>query len=399
VDVASQGSVIFLLLTDIIGSTRLSRAFPREYLEAEVVHDGLVSDAIAKHGGAVHLRTGDGYWAVFGSAYSAVLAARQIQAEVAANRPRLSFPDGRFLEVRCLIGGGAATQKPDGTWEGEPFRELARTESALDINPGQIVMTQFVHEVLRASPPAGVGFERLGNFKIEDWPRAVTLFQVESPVGTTRKFVKLVSKRGRLSRWLLAAAALTLLLGFGVGWTLLHKRPPASLTGRIQARIVGALKSHPAKAFVAVQPDSDLQPLGEDMVRVLREAKWTIVDDKVHVRQGRQQRQRQGIFVRLVKPANEDAPELASANALRGALDSAGFLCVVEYGDVPAGQLNVEIHSKPAKGTQQHVEGPAPPSSPPQPDSGMSAPQQGRSKGPSGQRQPPRKRPASQAGP
>jgi class 3 adenylate cyclase len=93
VDVASQGSVIFLLLTDIIGSTRLSRAFPREYLEAEVVHDGLVSDAIAKHGGAVHLRTGDGYWAVFGSARASAFPMAgfwKSAASSAAARPRKS---------------------------------------------------------------------------------------------------------------------------------------------------------------------------------------------------------------------------------------------------------------------------------------------------------------------
>src|SRR5262245_20670203 len=62
---SAVSSVVSLLVTDIVDSTRLWVRFEREMSADLVVHDDLVTKLVDLYGGRVFKRTGDGAMAVF----------------------------------------------------------------------------------------------------------------------------------------------------------------------------------------------------------------------------------------------------------------------------------------------------------------------------------------------
>jgi class 3 adenylate cyclase len=73
-----SGTVTFLF-TDIEGSTRLWEEHPQAMSEALARHDAILVDAVASNEGHVVKTTGDGLFAVFGRAESALAAALAAQ--------------------------------------------------------------------------------------------------------------------------------------------------------------------------------------------------------------------------------------------------------------------------------------------------------------------------------
>jgi class 3 adenylate cyclase len=151
---AEEPKLGFVLLTDIAGSQPQAEGYPAEYEEAEAQHDAIIKEVAAKHGGRRDLSTGDGFYAVFGTARSAVMAAVEMQSRIAAEVKAL--PDESHLRVRCLLHAGLLGHKPeDDRPTGNVFRELARmaAKDGLRVNGGQIVVTGQVQRHLAYAPP------------------------------------------------------------------------------------------------------------------------------------------------------------------------------------------------------------------------------------------------------
>lgn len=80
------------LFTDIVGSTRLAEALGNEAWEQLLRwHDETLRDRIARAGGVVVSTTGDGFFAAFESAPSAVACAVEIQRSLAEHRSGTGF--------------------------------------------------------------------------------------------------------------------------------------------------------------------------------------------------------------------------------------------------------------------------------------------------------------------
>ncbi len=119
--VSSQTATI--LVTDLVGSTELRVALGEERAEAlRRIHDQLLTDAVAAHGGEVVKGLGDGVLALFAGAAGAVGAAVAIQQAVAAHGDR--HPEDR-LSVRVGVSAGDVTLE-DGDCFGTPVVEASR---------------------------------------------------------------------------------------------------------------------------------------------------------------------------------------------------------------------------------------------------------------------------------
>jgi class 3 adenylate cyclase/tetratricopeptide (TPR) repeat protein len=149
------GTVTFLF-TDIEGSTRLWDAFPDDMRVALSIHDRIVTDAVTRNGGHVVKNTGDGIFAAFDSAVSAVAAAAQSQREI-VDEP---WPDVvGALGVRMALHT-AGIDPVDGDYHGPDVNRVARIEAAA--HGGQILMSTSTHSLVANDLAAGWGITDLG---------------------------------------------------------------------------------------------------------------------------------------------------------------------------------------------------------------------------------------------
>ena len=99
-----RGTVTYLF-TDIEGSTTLLRLLGDDYSVLIDAHHAIIRSAISRGGGAEVDTAGDGFFAVFPSAVSAVAAAVGAQRELAAH----AWPDNAIVRVRMGLHTGEAT--------------------------------------------------------------------------------------------------------------------------------------------------------------------------------------------------------------------------------------------------------------------------------------------------
>ncbi len=174
------GTVTFLF-TDIEGSTRLWDAFPDDMGSALTLHDRIVGGAVNRHGGRVVKHTGDGIFAVFGSADRALEAAVDAQAAlVAADWPAVVGA----LGVRMALH--TATAEPTGAdYRGTEVNRVARIEAAG--HGGQILMSAATKSRVEPSLPAAVEVVDLGPHVLRGLGEPETIYQVVAP-GLRRDF-------------------------------------------------------------------------------------------------------------------------------------------------------------------------------------------------------------------
>lgn len=102
--VSDPAPPLTFLMTDVEGSTRLWEQQREEMAAALAIHDGILKDAIASHGGELIKTTGDGVLAKFSSATAAVTAAADIQRRLAAEQ----WPTSEPILVRVAVHTGLA---------------------------------------------------------------------------------------------------------------------------------------------------------------------------------------------------------------------------------------------------------------------------------------------------
>jgi class 3 adenylate cyclase len=168
-----SGTVTFLF-TDIEGSTRLWEEHPQTMSQALARHDAILVDAVEASGGHVVKTTGDGLFAVFGRAESAVTAALAAQRLLAG----AAWDPACELRVRMGLHTGDAEFR-DGDYHGSAVNRAARLTSAG--HGGQVLVSGVTASLLAGRLPEGAELVGLGEHRLRDLGRPEVLYQLAHP--------------------------------------------------------------------------------------------------------------------------------------------------------------------------------------------------------------------------
>jgi len=209
--VAESVELATILLTDLVGSTRLANSVgPVRADELREEHFELLRDAIASSGGREVKNTGDGLMVAFASASAAVECAVAMQQRF----DRRYRQAEQALHVRIGLGAGESTVK-DGDYFGMPTVEAARLCTQA---PSDGILVSALVQTL-AGRCEGIEFSSAGVFELKGFEKPVEALLVSwAPL--------VVEETGGASRWPLPA--------------VLRSVPPLAYVGRVEER--GALE-------------------------------------------------------------------------------------------------------------------------------------------------------------
>src|SRR6202035_2160835 len=204
--VAESVELATILLTDLVGSTRLATSVgPVRADELREEHFDLLRDAIASSGGREVKNTGDGLMVAFSSASAAVVCAVAMQ-QLFERRYRDAE---QALHVRIGLGAGESTVK-DGDYFGMPSIEAARL--CAQAPSGDILVSGLAKTL--AGRCEGVDFTSAGELELKGFPEPLEAFSVSwTPLG---------EEASGVGAWPLPA--------------LLRSVPPVSYVGRVEER-------------------------------------------------------------------------------------------------------------------------------------------------------------------
>ncbi|HVE97773.1 MAG TPA: adenylate/guanylate cyclase domain-containing protein, partial [Mycobacteriales bacterium] len=167
---------VALLLTDVVGSTRLWRDAPESMNAAMIRHHELVAAAAAAHGGwrPVDQGEGDATFLAFDSAVDAVAAALDLQRALIAE----PWPTPAPLAVRIGIHVGEVITR-DGNIFGETVSRCARIRGVA--HGGQTLLSTAAYELVRDSLPSRAALRSLGEHRMKDLIRPEGIWQLDHP--------------------------------------------------------------------------------------------------------------------------------------------------------------------------------------------------------------------------
>jgi predicted ATPase/class 3 adenylate cyclase len=204
--VAESVELATILLTDLVGSTRLATSVgPVRADQLREEHFGLLRDAVASSSGNEVKNTGDGLMVAFPSASEAVKCAVAMQQRF--ERRYRQAEQG--LHVRIGLGAGESTVK-DGDYFGMPSIEAARMCAQA---PADGIFISALAKTL-AGRCEGIEFHSAGELELKGFDEPVRAFSVS--------WAPLAEETGAASRWPLPV--------------LLRSVPPVSYVGRVEER-------------------------------------------------------------------------------------------------------------------------------------------------------------------
>jgi predicted ATPase/class 3 adenylate cyclase len=154
------GTVTFFF-SDIEGSTRLLETLGDAYAVALERHREIVRAAFARSGATELGTEGDSFFAVFPSARDAVVAAVDIQREMAAE----DWPHGASLRARIGLHSGEASLSGGG-YVGMDVHRAARIMAAA--HGGQILISEATRALVDRSLASGIEIRDLGEHRLRD---------------------------------------------------------------------------------------------------------------------------------------------------------------------------------------------------------------------------------------
>lgn len=172
---ALPSGTVTLFFTDIQGSTQLWDSFPDEMRAALAVHDRLVGEAVHAVGGAVVKNTGDGIFAAFADARTAIAAAIDAQSRIVAHD---WDPAVGTLEVRMALHTDSV-DSAGGDYHGPAVNRTARIEAAG--HGGQILISDATRLLAGAALPDGVKLLDLGSHRLRGLSRPERIHQLVVP--------------------------------------------------------------------------------------------------------------------------------------------------------------------------------------------------------------------------
>jgi class 3 adenylate cyclase len=204
--VAESVELATILLTDLVGSTRLANSVgPVRADQLREEHFALLRDAIAGCGGQEVKNTGDGVMVAFSSASAAVKCA--VAMHQLFERRYRDAEQG--LHLRIGVGAGESTVI-DGDYFGAPSIEAARLCAQA---PTDGILVSGLAKTL-AGRCEGVDFASAGELELKGFPEPVEAFAVS--------WAPIADETARASRWPLPA--------------LLRSVPPVAYVGRVMER-------------------------------------------------------------------------------------------------------------------------------------------------------------------
>ena len=157
------GGTVTFLFTDVEDSARSWEDAPADMAAALQVHDGIVREAIERHGGHVFTTVSDGFGAAFARAGDAASAAIESQQRLAEA--------GLPFAVRMGLHTGEATER-DGGYLGSSVSRAARLMSLA--HGGQLVASDTTEVMLRDR----VALRPLGEHRLRGLRGRTAVFQV-----------------------------------------------------------------------------------------------------------------------------------------------------------------------------------------------------------------------------
>ena len=175
-----MGSLVSLVMTDIVGSTRRWNAAEGAMAADLELHDRLIRGVVEGAGGSVFKHTGDGMIAVFDDPVAAAMAAAGIQQEISS--AQWQQVDG--LPVRAAVHAGVVYPR-DGDLFGTAVNRVARLLGICP--PGAVLASNAVAGLLADRAPEGfslrgVGVVTLAGFGTPEPVHAITGPGIE-PIG------------------------------------------------------------------------------------------------------------------------------------------------------------------------------------------------------------------------
>ena len=172
-----SGNVAFVF-TDIEASTKLLRRLGEAYGPVFERHRELLRRAWQANRGHEVSSEGDAFFVAFSAVDEAMAACEQAQRALAAE----AWPDGVHLRVRMGLHTGLAAPR-NGQYLAVAVHQARRVADAG--HGGQILVSE---PAVQRLPPGGrPGLVALGRFRVRDFKRPVTLYQL-SPPGLANKF-------------------------------------------------------------------------------------------------------------------------------------------------------------------------------------------------------------------
>jgi class 3 adenylate cyclase len=204
--VAESVELATILLTDLVGSTRLATTVgPVRADQLREEHFGLLRDALAASAAKEVKNTGDGLMVAFSSASEAVKSAVAMQQAF----ERRYRDAEQALHIRVGLGAGESTVK-DGDYFGMPSIEAARLCAQA---PSDGILISAAVKML-AGRCDGIDFSSVGQLELKGFEEPVEAFSVS--------WAPLSEETGTSSRWPLPA--------------LLRSVPVVSYVGRAEER-------------------------------------------------------------------------------------------------------------------------------------------------------------------
>jgi len=204
--VAESIELATILLTDLVGSTRLATSVgPVRADQLREEHFGLLRDALASCSGKEVKNTGDGLMVAFPSASEAIECAVAMQQAFERRYRDAEQP----MHIRIGLGAGESTVK-DGDYFGMPSIEAARLCAQA---PADGILISATVKLL-AGRCEGIDFHSAGELELKGFEEPVQAFSVS--------WAPLAQETGASSRWPLPV--------------VLRSVPPVSYVGRTEER-------------------------------------------------------------------------------------------------------------------------------------------------------------------
>jgi len=182
------GTVTFLF-SDIEGSTSLWEQAPDAMRSLLAWHDGVLRSAIESSRGQVVKTTGDGLYAVFGTAKDAIAACLEAQRGLQA-----PATDARPIAIRVRMGLHSGAAEPrDGDYFGASPNRAARIMSVA--HGEQVLLSSATAELVREDLPAGVALREMGDHRLRGLANPERLLQLVAP-GLRAEFPPVASLAG-----------------------------------------------------------------------------------------------------------------------------------------------------------------------------------------------------------
>jgi predicted ATPase/class 3 adenylate cyclase len=152
-------SLVSLLATDIVDSTRLWARDERDMAADLVVHDDTVAKVVDLYGGRVFKHTGDGALAVFDDPVAAVTAGSEIQRALRS----IAWRTDGGIRVRAAVHTGTVIER-GGDFFGTAVNRAARLVAVCP--PGAVVVSGVTAELLAERPLDEFRFAEVGSVQL-----------------------------------------------------------------------------------------------------------------------------------------------------------------------------------------------------------------------------------------